>query len=250
MTFINAHADGVAAAQQDGGTAACTPVQALLAASPSLGGAPPAALAELARHAQPRSHGDGQTLFFEGDAASHCLLVESGAVEVLRFAASGDERMLHRFEAGELLAEAAMFMPHGLYPMTARASGPTRVWRLPRTSVRATCEHHPALALHLLGVLSQRLYRRVNEVDWLTRSNTQQRLATYVLALAGRQGERIELPSSQRQLAARLGVRAETLSRLLAQWQARGWIQGESRSWRLCDSNALRRLVPPGADPF
>ncbi len=90
----------------------------------------------------------------------------------------------------------------------------------------------------------------MNEVDWLTRSNTPQRLATYVLALAGSQGERIELPTSQRQLAARLGVRAETLSRLLAQWQARGWIRGESRSWRLCDSNALRRLVPPGADPF
>ncbi|GAO27159.1 cyclic nucleotide-binding protein [Alicycliphilus sp. B1] len=89
----------------------------------------------------------------------------------------------------------------------------------------------------------------MNEVDWLTRSNTPQRLATYVLALAGSQGERIELPTSQRQLAARLGVRAETLSRLFAQWQARGWIHGESRSWRLCDSNALRRLVPPGADP-
>ncbi|WP_416401837.1 Crp/Fnr family transcriptional regulator [Alicycliphilus denitrificans] len=243
MTFINVPAGHVAAAD-------CARVQALLAANPLLSGAPEAALAELAQHARLRSHGDGQTLFFEGDAASHCLLVESGAVEVLRFAACGDERMLHRFGAGDLVAEAAMFMPHGLYPMTARAAGPTRVWRLPRTAVRAACERHPALALRLLEVLSLRLYRRVNEVDWLTRSNTPQRLATYVLALAGSQGERIELPTSQRQLAARLGVRAETLSRLLAQWQARGWIRGESRSWRLCDSNALRRLVPPGADPF
>lgn len=237
MTFINAAADGAQA-------------QELLAGNRLLGGLPAAVLADLARHAMACRHPAGDTLFYEGDEARHCLLVAEGAVEVLRYDAAGDERMLRRFGRGELVAEAAMFMPHGLYPMTARTPEPTRVWRIPRRAVRAACERHPALALRLLEALSLRLYERVNEVDWLTSSNAQQRLAAYLVAQSGRQGERIELPTSQRHLAAHLGIRAETLNRMLAEWQSRGWIEGERRTWRLCDAGRLRQLAAPGARAF
>lgn len=224
-------------------------VRTLLAACPALQGLPPAALADLARHATPRRHAACETLFHEGDPASHCLLVELGCVELLRYDAAGEERMLERFGAGALVAAAAMFLPHGRHPMTARAHTGTRVWRIPRQALHTACACHPALALCLLQALSQCLCRRENEIDWLTRSNAQQRLAGYVLALAGPGGTHVELPTSQRHLAARLGVRAETLSRLLAQWQASGWIQGTRRDWRLNDAGALRRLLPPGMGP-
>lgn len=237
MTFIN-----------DAG--ARTPLRRLLAIHPLLSGLPSGPMAELVQAATRRVHGAGETLFFEGDEARHCLYVELGAVEVLRYDASGDERMLHRFEAGRLVAEAAMFMPHGLYPMTARAQGDTAVWRIPRAALHGACEHHPPLALGLLESLSLRLYQRVNEVDWLTRSNAQQRLAAYLVAQSGRQGEHVELPTSQRHLAAHLGIRAETLNRLLAEWQAQGWISGSRRRWHLKDAARLRHLAAPGARAF
>ncbi|SDM48668.1 cAMP-binding domain of CRP or a regulatory subunit of cAMP-dependent protein kinases [Oryzisolibacter propanilivorax] len=254
MTFINAPGTGVACAPRAAGAppapAAHAAALALLAGNRLLQGTPAAALDALARQALLRSHGDGQVLFHEGEAASHCLLVERGAIEVLRYAACGDERMLHRFGVGELVAEAAMFMPHGLYPMTARAHGAARVWRLPRAALRGACEAHPALALRLLEALSQRLYRRVNEVEWLTASSAPQRLAAYLLAQHGVQGDEVQLPTSQRQLAAQLGIRAETLNRLLAQWQAQGWIAGEKRRWQLGDAARLRQLAEPGARAF
>ena len=240
MTFINAPAT----------EAPPTRAEPLLAASRLLAGVPRSALADLAHSAAPRAYAGGETLFYEGDPAAHCLLVARGAVEVLRYDAAGDERMLHRFEPGDLVAEAAMFMPHGLYPMTARAQGDTRVWRIPREAMRAACEHHPALALRLLETLSLRLYKRVNEVDLLTSSNAQQRLAAYLVAQWGRQGEHIELPTSQRHLAAHLGIRAETLNRMLAQWQAKGWIDGGRRTWRVCDAGRLQQLAAPGARAF
>lgn len=143
-----------------------------------------------------------------------------------------------------------MFMPHGLYPMTARAQGATRVWRIPRQALRTACERHPSLALRLLESLSLRLYHCVNEVDWLTSSNAQQRLAAYLVARCSEGGEPVELPTSQRHLAARLGIRAETLNRLLAQWQAKGWIRGGRRTWRLCDAHQLRQLAAPGTRTF
>jgi CRP-like cAMP-binding protein len=231
---------------------ACAPPPAArwMAAHPVLGVLPPGALEALAQAATRREHADGDTLFFEGDEARHCLFVERGAVEVLRYDAAGEERMLHRFEAGRLLAEAAMFMPHGLYPMTARASGPAAVWRIPRAALRTACERHPPLALRLLESLSLRLYQRVNEVDWLTRSNAQQRLAAYLVAQSGRQGAQLELPTSQRHLAAHLGIRAETLNRILSDWQAQGWVRGGRRRWHLLDVERLRGLAAPGDRAF
>lgn len=221
-----------------------------LAANRLVGSLPVEVLNDLAQGASQRSYAAGDTLFFEGDPADVCLLVEQGAVEVLRYDADGEERMLHRFEPGALVAEVAMFMPHGLYPMTARAQGDVVVWRLPRQALRGACERHPVLALRLLESLSQRLYKRVNEVDWLTSSNAQQRLAAYLVGQSDQQGEKIELPISQRHLAAQLGVRAETLNRMLSEWQTKGWIRGERRSWRLCDAEQLRQLAAPGARPF
>ena len=246
MTFINTAPGGAADAQQSGFREASS----LLGANALLQGLPAPALQDLAQHALARTHSDGETLFHEGEAACHCLLVAQGAVEVLRYDATGEERMLHCFAPGQWVGEAAMFMPHGLYPMTARAQGATRVWRIPRQALRTACERHPLLALRLLESLSLRLYHCVNEVDWLTSSNAQQRLAAYLVARCSEGGEPVELPTSLRHLAARLGIRAETLNRLLAQWQAKGWIRGGRRTWRLCDAHQLRQLAAPGTRTF
>lgn len=222
----------------------------LLACHPLLMGLTRAPLAELCEQAVLQHWPAGSTLFHEGDAAAHCLLVASGRVQVLRYGVEGHERVAHCFERGQLVAEAAMFMPHGRYPMTARAPAASRVWRFGRARVREACERHPALALRLLESFSQRLYRRINELEWLSSSNAQQRLAVYLLSLAAQQGDLLELPTSQRQLAAHLGVRAETLSRMLADWQQRGWISGERRRWQLCSSTLLRQMAGGSVRPF
>lgn len=245
MTFINC-----AQEMGDARPPATTPV-GLLAATRLLGGLPLAALEALAAGASTSRHAAGETLFHEGDAARCCLLVAAGAVEVLRYDTAGEERMLHRFGPGSLVAEAAMHMPHGQYPMTARTPEGAQVWRLPRASVLDACARHPELSLRFLEILSQRLYQRINEVDWLTSSNAAQRLAAYLVAQAERQGTgAIELPTSQRHLAAHLGIRAETLSRMLAEWQLKGWIRGARRRWQLQNPAPLRRLAAPGARSF
>jgi CRP-like cAMP-binding protein len=116
--------------------------------------------------------------------------------------------------------------------------------------LRQACEQHPTLALRLLEDFSRRLYHYINEVEWLTVSSAAQRLAAFLLRLSAQQGERLELPSSQRQLAAHLGIRAETLSRLLSEWQARQWLRGERRHWTLVDTAPLQQLAGALARSF
>lgn len=237
MTFINVR------------PSAPTPLPQL-AAHPLLRELAPEVLQHLCERAELRPCRDGTVVFHEGDAAQHWLLVAKGHVEVVRFGSDGSERVYHRFGPGECVAEAAMFMAHGRYPMQARAVGATTVWRLERQALRQACEAHPALALRLLEDFSRRLYHYINEVEWLTVSSAPQRLAAFLLRLSARQGPQLELPSSQRQLAAHLGIRAETLSRLLSEWQARQWLRGERRHWTLLNTEPLQRLAGALARSF
>ena len=204
---------------------------------------PPSALHMLSAHAELRQHSAGTVVFHEGDAAQHWLGVVHGCVEVVRFDCEGNERVFHCFHSGQCVAEAAMFMGHGRYPMQVRAAGATAVWRLTRSALHQTCQACPLLALRLLENFSQRLYRSINEQEWLTSSSAPQRLAASLLQLSAIQGEHLQLPTSQRQLAAHLGIRAETLSRLLTTWQAQRWICGQRRHWSVLDKSALQRLA-------
>ena len=51
-------------------------------------------------------------------------------------------------------------------------------------------------------------------------------------------------------MAAQLGIRPETLNRLLADWQSRGWITGSRRKWQLCEAEPLERMAEGKARPF
>lgn len=207
-------------------------------------------LNELRRGATAHCYEAGQLIFREGDAAPVYLLVECGEVEVFRYSHSGEERVFQVFEAGRTVAEAAMFMPHGRYPMCARSRGATRLYRLRRDSLLAACRSHPDLAMHMLATLSQALYMQVNKVDWFSSSSASERLANYLLGLKAREGRTVHLPLSQRQLAAHLGIRAETLSRLLTDWQARGYVAGRRNAWELRDEAYLRELASPAQRSF
>ncbi|WP_353235246.1 Crp/Fnr family transcriptional regulator [Diaphorobacter ruginosibacter] len=186
---------------------------------------------------------DEEFLFREGASAACYYLVLQGEVEVLRFGLDGEDRIFNVFGPGRLVAIAAMFMPHGRYPMNARARAGTVCLRLAREPLTRACGRSAPLAMRLLAMMSTTVYQHVNEVEWLTASTAPQRLARYLLKLGERQGDSLLLPLNQRQLAARQGVRAETLSRLLGDWQARGVVAGRGREWRIIDHGYLQQLA-------
>ena len=73
-------------------------------------------------------------------------------------------------------------------------------------------------------------------------STAAQRLADYLLRQADAAGS-IRLPLTQRQLALHLGVRAETLSRLLADWVEQGMLAGARREWAIRNPEVLEALA-------
>ena len=237
MTYVNAEA------LRD-------PALEVLAGHPQFAGIGVATLLQELEDSHALELDDGEFIVREGDPAGHWFAIESGGVDMLRYAADGQERLFHQFHAGDLVADMVMFMPHGLYPMNARAHGRVRVHRFTRAAIWRLCESHPPLAMRMLERLAQRLFERVNEIDWLASSSAAQRLAAYLLDLSQRQAaEEVVLPVSQRQLAAMFGIRAETLSRLLSDWTASGHLCRQGKGLRLCDPAWLARVAGPGRGP-
>lgn len=214
-----------------------------LRAVPLFADLPDEALARLADGCVLREFGCGEYLFREGDPAGHYYWVVQGQVEVLRHGIDGEDRVFSVFGRGHLVAIAAMFMEHGRYPMNARGQDTALCLRLERDPLSAACLSHPGLALRMLRMMGAAVYQRVNEVEWLTASSAPQRLALYLLRLSDQQGRTLQLPLSQRQLASRLGVRAETLNRLLSDWQARGYVAGRGREWAINNRCYLQQLT-------
>lgn len=184
-----------------------------------------------------------EQLFSEGDMANQYFVVESGAVEMFRYSIEGDERVFAIFEQGDLIAHAAMFMSHGKYPMNARVREDVKLYVLDRQALHQTCHRFPALAIRLLAGLSMNVYRQINQVHWLTSSSAHERLAHYFIQLKQEQNNhKVIIPVTQKQLAAQLGIRAETLNRILGEWQQKEYIAGKRKEWELLDLAYLNSL--------
>lgn len=189
---------------------------------------------------------EGEVLFVQDQSADYFYLVLEGRMDTLRLSNEGEEHIIHHVPAGQLLAPIVMFMSEGLYPVSCRAAEASVLCRMSRASLHRACLAHPRLAMQMLEFAGRALNMRIDEVDTLVGRNAPQRLADYLLRLPGKVNEALHLPLNQRQLATKLGVRPETLNRLLADWQRQGHIEGHRRQWTLRNREALISLAGHG----
>ncbi|WP_197497590.1 Crp/Fnr family transcriptional regulator [Cupriavidus sp. D384] len=185
----------------------------------------------------------GEYVFRQDQPADYWYVVVQGRVDTLRMGIDGEDRIIHHVQAGQLLAAIVMFLQQPRYPVEARAAVDSTLCRITRAALHRACLDYPALAMGMLQLAAQTVTLRIDDVDTLASTTAQQRLAAYLLRLGTVDGPHVELPVSQRQLAARLGVRAETLNRLLSEWQRLGYLAGKGRHWHVVARAALEALA-------
>ncbi|MEQ6886971.1 Crp/Fnr family transcriptional regulator [Salicola sp. Rm-C-2C1-2] len=188
----------------------------------------------------------GEILFNEGDPARYCAVVEMGEIAGVRYTESGDEKFFCSHGPGRLVALTAAFLNGSGYIMSYRTTLPSRVFGVPSKQLRVLAEANGPFAARLLEQTSERLQRTFNQVDFFTASSAEQRVAAFLLQLYEEQGSReVRLPCRQKQVALMLGVREETVSRVLSDFRREGVLAPGRSPIGLQDLDFLQQLVGP-----
>ncbi len=188
----------------------------------------------------------GQRLFAQGQAAEHFFLVQSGQIKLYRLSEDGDEKVIEIIKPGQSFAEAVMFMSGRAYPVNAEAISDAHILAFDSSLYLTMLRDSVDTCFRLMGTMSQRLHRQLNEIDGITLHNATFRLVTFLLNELPRevvQSPRICLTTPKHVIASRLSIQPETFSRLLAKLARDGLIEIQGTSLVLTDLPRLRELA-------
>jgi CRP/FNR family transcriptional activator FtrB len=161
-------------------------------------------------------------IFGDGEAPQHLHIVLSGIVD-LAAAYRNNECSALMLAAGDVFMPAAALYSEP-YLVSARALTACRILMLDARLVRQEARSCVELARGLARVLAGQWRVALKIILDLKCRSPSQRLAAFLLRLhdAAQQGSAAELPFSKRQLASRIGMQPETLSRTLQTLAANG----------------------------
>ncbi|MDX6751636.1 helix-turn-helix domain-containing protein [Geminicoccaceae bacterium 1502E] len=181
-------------------------------------------LPALAAIASGRRLEPGQTLFHEGDPAEDVFTVTGGALKLFKLMSDGRRQI-----TGYLLPGDFLGLAYGsTYVFGAEAISGTTLCRFPRRQFLRLLDEFPALEHELLGRASSELAAAQEQMLLLGRKTARERVASFVLQLAGRVGSEhdasLALPLNRTDIADYLGLTIETVSRTFTLLRKEGLI--------------------------
>lgn len=195
-------------------------------------------------HASSVQLAPGQLLFSQGDSVDAIYWVAEGVVKLFRASPQGDEKVVELVGANRLFAEAVLFMG-GQYPINAAAQTATRLVAINGREFKAWLARDVSRCFRLMAGMSARMHKLINEIDRLTLMKGADRLLQYLLDHSdpdetGRQ--KVELEAPKQIIASRIGVKPETLSRLLHKLSDQGLIEIQGQTLYIGDPEQLRQI--------
>jgi CRP/FNR family transcriptional regulator len=199
----------------------------------------------LAQIAAARQFGKGELLFSQGDPCTGFFLVIDGMIKIFRLSPDGREKVLVVVPPGQTFAEAALF-GDGRFPAYAEALSPSKLLFFPKGPFLSLLREDPDLSFKLLASIATWLKRMVGLIEELTLQSASGRFAHYLLSETAPSDRTLRLALSKKDLAGRLGITPETLSRLLADLAGRQILQVRGRTLSILDRTRLESVATAG----
>lgn len=186
-------------------------------------------------------------LFYEGDDRDCVYLVESGWVKLYRTLIDGQRQVVGFANAGSILGlESDDVHVNGCEAIT-----PVAVRAIPAKSLADICMADTKLAQQLLRQVGRQLGAAQAQLATIGAQSARQKLATFLLSVAdlcgADRGGEFDLPMRRGDMAEFLGLRLETVSRKMTEFQRQGWIEMTSLyHCRIVRPGLLRELAQGG----
>jgi len=192
-------------------------------------------------------------LLRQNETSDHLLVLGRGCVKVTTVSAAGYQAVLALRGPGDLLGEQAG-LDGGPRSATLTALVPVRALVVSAEAFRGAARSHPVITDAVHQVLSARLRDADRQRTSAGADPLAARLAGLLLDLAADHGRHdasgvvhIGLPLSQDDFAGLVLGSLRTVSRVLEQWRAEGWVTTGRTRVTVHDMDALKRVRESGS---
>ena len=181
-------------------------------------------LAEISQSQRMIAH---QTIFSEGDAATHMFNVTAGTVKLYKLLPDGRRQITGFLFSGDFLGLSV----NERYAYSAETVVATSICRFPRRQMEHLLDDFPKLQRQLFSMASNELAAAQDQMLLLGRKTAREKIASFLLGLsdrAVRRGQKdnpVQVPMSRSDIADYLGLTTETVSRTFTQLKAGGAIR-------------------------
>lgn len=199
-------------------------------------GLPPDIWRSFAESRAPVRCPEGYLIYIQQTEATCFYYLKSGRVKSFIQSEDGNERILNIYQAGSLFGEASFFdeLPR---VSSAVAVTPCEIVPIDHELVYAEIAENPQLAMAMLKYLSRTVRILSSHVDDMAFRPADWRTARYLLSLTPSRDD--SLLCTQDEIADSISSSRVTVSRVLREFAARGWLRTGYRSVVLLNRQAL-----------
>ncbi|MFN8094816.1 MAG: Crp/Fnr family transcriptional regulator [Vicinamibacteria bacterium] len=204
------------------------------------------ACSELVRLARERRVVRRESFFLQGDPASDIFILCAGRIKTTQVGSSGEQVILRLVGPGE--AFGALEGEIGsVYPSGAEALQASHALLWDRGAFDVVANSHPVVLRNVLRIVSERLRALEQSCRELATVRASVRVASALSRLAAQMAQPADggalVSLGREDLAQMTGTTPFTVSRLLADWEARGYLRSRREAILLMDGPGLARHV-------
>jgi CRP/FNR family transcriptional regulator, cyclic AMP receptor protein len=182
----------------------------------------------------------GDTLFREGEPSTQAFLLHEGRVRLVKRVRMV-ERSLSVLHSGDLFGEGAL-LDGGVRLSTAVALSDGIVLAFDKTALGTILGLSPLVAPRLLVQIVRRLRDAEDQIEVLMIRDTQSKVVSALLKLAGMQQTAADLTISPVDLSSRVGLDVDTVKRVVQRLRDQQYLRINGERVEIPDVDALRRL--------
>ena len=194
-------------------------------------------------HFQLRTYQKNDLITQSGEICDRLLIIQRGNVKAEMNDYSGKTIKIEDIEAPRPLATAFLFGKENRFPVTVSANTEVEIVSIPKPEFMKLLQLNSLILNNYLNTISTRAQFLSKRLKFLSFKTIKQKIAHYLLEMAGDRPQTVEIHQSQEQLAEIFGVTRPSLARTLSEMNREGLIETQRRFIKIVDKNRMNQLL-------
>lgn len=216
-----------------------------LSKSPVFKGIPPQELKKLLEQVRTRlkKYDKGQTAAYRGDQCESLIIIVEGSIRGEMLDYSGKLMQVETIMAPRPIAAAFIFGKKNHFPVDAVANEKVVLLSIPKESLVRLMQLNTMVLTNYLDLVSNKTHFLTERLWFMSFKTIREKLAHYILGLAGSDGDSATLSKNMQELSEFFGVSRPSLSRVVGQMTAEGIIRVSRREVVISDREKLEEIL-------